>query len=130
MSPAPAIKHKDGCRCTYGYGNGIEFTSYGHPCDCGAEMETEPDWCKAYWDLMHNRLYSPEPMYSLLKENDNLRDLNHQQAAKIMELEFLLNCINRKGDTIIIDYQRLQRRHSFFKPSRLASSKWARPPNE
>lgn len=89
------------------------------------------DWETAYWELMHNRLYSPEPMYSVLKENDNLRELNQSQAAIIMKLELLLSCIRRVGDGLQIDHSTAQLIYKLHKDVHpflrgLASSKWAR----
>lgn len=93
------------------------------------------DWCKAYWDLMYNRLYSPEPMYSLIHENDQLKELNVTQAARIMELELMVSCIRRVGDGVHIDNPTMQRVYRFYPDMKrflkgLASSKWARSPNE
>lgn len=55
-------------------------------------------WQDRYYDLLFNRYYSPEPMYTILKEVDLLRDLNHKQAARIMELEHDLRMSRRNHE--------------------------------
>jgi hypothetical protein len=56
-------------------------------------------WRNAFWDLMYHRNYGPNA--HLLKEIDQLRELNHTQAGRIMELEFENRCLRRVHDTKI-----------------------------
>lgn len=50
-------------------------------------------WRKAYFDVMWHRNYGPNA--HLLVELDQYRELNQQQAGKIMELELTIRCLRR-----------------------------------
>lgn len=93
-------------------------------------VATDTDWKKAYWDLIYNRSYAPAEIYPLLREIDQLRELIHKQAGMIMELEFMLSCIHRTGDTLYVDYQKMQSKLGFIAPPGLAASKYLRYPYE
>ena len=54
-------------------------------------------WRNAFWDLIHNRKYGPNSQ--LIRQIEELRELNQKQAGRIMELEFDNRCLRRVHDT-------------------------------
>lgn len=55
-------------------------------------------WCDQYWNMMYNRLYSPSPVYQLLREKDELVKANQEQAGMLMERDLKIRQLEEALD--------------------------------
>lgn len=94
-------------------------------------------WEKMYWTQVQK--YNSF-QHQIIRVN-GLEKTNQTQAGRIMELELLLSCIHRTGNTVYIDHKKLQRLMRFYpetkrfikeldEPKGLSSSKYVRTKNE
>jgi hypothetical protein len=71
----------------------------------GLEQYSAEFWKERYWTTVE-QFGRMQHQYLRAK---GLEEKNIQQAGRIAELEFYLSCFKRTGDTVIIDYEKLQR---------------------
>jgi hypothetical protein len=63
-----------------------------------------------FWESMYWYNVSLWPEHDQVARARGLVEKNEEQAAKLMEQDFLLSCIHRVGQTIYVDYKALLRR--------------------
>lgn len=93
-------------------------------------------WEKQYWALVQ-RFNNLQHQYI---RTQRLEEKNQIQAGRIMELELLLSCIHRVGNTVYVDHKQIQRLMRLYpdakpfikkldEPKGLSSSRYVRDTN-